>query len=99
MAIHPYDLPLGVDISGFSKSGLSIKFLPKNEMGNGSVAKERFQVGLGFWWFLDKSENSTARNFIFSSVVWLGLVVSVALVLALKFFFPGFFCGVCFVFF
>ena len=94
MAIHPYDLPPGVDISGFSKSGLSIKFLPKNEMGNGSVAKERFLVGLSFWWFLDKSENSTARNFIFSSVVWLGLVVSVALVLALKFVWPDFLGGV-----
>ncbi|HHT9152900.1 MAG TPA: hypothetical protein ACFYEM_05125, partial [Candidatus Hypogeohydataceae bacterium YC40] len=39
-------------------------------------------------------ENSAARNFILSSVIWLALVVSVALIVATKFVWPDFLAGV-----
>ncbi len=58
------------------------------------TAEEKAAGGLGLWWFLSDAENSAARNFILSSVVWLGIVVSVALVLALKFVWPDFLGGV-----
>ncbi|MHC4197483.1 MAG: cbb3-type cytochrome c oxidase subunit I [Planctomycetota bacterium] len=44
--------------------------------------------------FLNDAEDSAAGNFILWSVLWLALVVTVALVLALKFVWPDFLSGV-----
>lgn len=63
-------------------------------MGKTSAAEERPAGGLGLRGFLSDAENSAARSFMLSSVVWLGVVVSVALVLALKFVWPDFLSGV-----
>ncbi len=48
----------------------------------------------GLFWFLNDAEDSAAGNFILWSVMWLALVVTVALVLALKFVWPDFLSGV-----
>ncbi|MFQ5862609.1 MAG: cbb3-type cytochrome c oxidase subunit I [Candidatus Brocadiales bacterium] len=63
-------------------------------MGKTRATEEKTARGLSVWWFLNDEEDSAARNFILSSVVWLGLVVSVAMVLALKFVWPDFLSGV-----
>ena len=49
---------------------------------------------MDLWELLSDKENSAARNFILSSVIWLALVVMVALVLAIKFNWPDFLSSV-----
>lgn len=65
-----------------------------NEMGNTSATEERPAGGFASGLLLSDAENSAAGSFILSSVVWLALVVTVALVLALKFVWPDFLSGV-----
>lgn len=59
-------------------------------MGKTEVVEERSAPRLGLGWFLSDEEHSAATNFILSSVVWLALIISVALVLAVKFVWPDF---------